>query len=133
VIDADALVCVAANIWLRSLEPSPARWLVKRGVMEAIDAVCTRRGYFPARVLRMGSDDESREYFRDFVRYVRTGRWASRDGAHDYLANLARVTAPVMQIASDGDRLNCHPACAEAFLARCGGIRALERVRRADD
>jgi hypothetical protein len=101
--------------------------------MEGIDAVCKRRGYFPARALRIGSDDETAAYFAGAVRAARTGRWVSDDGRDDYLALLARVTAPVLQIASDGDRLNCHPDCAARFLAACGGRTRFDRIDRSDD
>jgi hypothetical protein len=43
------------------------------------------------------------------------------------------VTVPVLNVVSDGDRLNCHPRCGERFLALCGGPTTLERVRRSDD
>jgi predicted alpha/beta hydrolase len=132
-IDADAIVCFGANIWLSAHEPSRARWLVKRGVMEAIDAVCKRRGYFPARALRIGSDDEAADYFAGAVRSARTGRWVSDDGRDDYLANLARLTLPILQVASAGDRLDCHPDCAAQFLAACGGATQFDRIARSDD
>lgn len=132
-IRADALVCIAANVWLADLEPSRARWLVKRGVMAGVQALCRGRGYFPARALRMGSDDEATAYFRGAFRSASTGRWTSDDGKDDYLAALARVTAPVLQIASDGDLLNCHPDCAARFLAACGGKTHFDRIARADD
>jgi predicted alpha/beta hydrolase len=132
-IAADAIVCIAANVWIASHDLSIARWIVKRGVMAAIDAVCRKRGYFPARALRVGSDDEAAAYFSGAFRSARTGRWTSDDGHDDYLAALARVTAPVLQIASAGDRLNCHPDCAARFLAACGGETRFERIARADD
>jgi predicted alpha/beta hydrolase len=132
-IRADALVCIAANVWLADHEPSRARWLVKRGVMAGVEALCRGRGYFPARALRMGSDDEATAYLRGAFRSASTGRWTSDDGKDDYLAALARVTAPVLQIASDGDLLNCHPDCAARFLAACGGKTHFDRIARADD
>ena len=133
VLGADAIVAVAANVWIRALEPSRARWLVKRATLAAIDAVCRRRGYFPARALRMGSDDESAAYFAAFERFARTGTWGTDDGRIDYLASLADVRVPVRAIASDGDLVNCHPACAALLLARVGGAMCFDRVRRSDD
>jgi predicted alpha/beta hydrolase len=132
-IAADAIACIAANIWLHAHEPSTPRWIVKRAVMSGIDAVCRKRGYFPARALRIGSDDEAAAYFAGAFRSARTGRWQSDDGHDDYLASLARVTAPVFQLASAGDRLNCHPDCAARFLAACGGETRFDRIARADD
>jgi predicted alpha/beta hydrolase len=58
-IGADAIVAIASNVWMRSLEPSRMRWALKRAMLEAIEGVCARRGYFPARALRLGSDDEA--------------------------------------------------------------------------
>ena len=36
-------------------------------------------------------------------------------------------------IASDGDRINCHPACAERLVERVGGPHVFDRIRAADD
>jgi predicted alpha/beta hydrolase len=129
----DAIVAVAANLWLRDLEPSATRWLVKRATAAAVAVTCRRVGRFPARALRAGSDDEPLAYFEDFDRVTRTGRWTSRDGAHDYLAALAHLRVPVMQIVSDGDRLACVPVCGARFLERCGGVKELLHVARSDD
>jgi predicted alpha/beta hydrolase len=129
----DAIACVAANVWLRDLEPSRARWVAKRVSLAAAAAVSRRLGRFPARALRLGSDDESRAYFEDFERFTRTGRWASADGASDYLAALARVRVPVLQMVSDGDRFECVPECGSRFVARCGGGCEVVRVDAGDD
>jgi len=132
-LDADAIVGVAANVWIESLEPSRARWAAKRAILGAVLAVSRRRGYFPARALGLGSDDESLAYFTAFHRYAKTGVWGSDDGRLDYLAATGNVKVPVLSIASEGDRLSCNPDCAERLFARCAGLRAFERVRRADD
>lgn len=132
-LDADAIAMFGANVWLRALEPSRARWAVKRGVMAGVDAVCRKVGYFPARALRMGSDDEPARYMEALSRVAREGRWGSDDGRVSYEDALRRVTIPVRAIASDGDRLNCHPDCAAAFVARCGGPTSFDRIDAADD
>ena len=129
----DGIACLGANVWTRELEPSRARWLVKRAGLAAIVAVCRRVGRFPARLLRMGSDDESRVYFEDFERFARTGRWTSADGTVDYLAGLARVRVPVLQVVSDGDRLECVAECGRRFVARCGGGHEVVRIASGDD
>jgi predicted alpha/beta hydrolase len=128
----DAIVGVGANVWLRELEPSARRWLAKRGVMAGLLAVSRRVGRFPARRLRLGSDDEPRAYFEDFDRYTRTGRWTGADG-EDYLAALSRVRAPVLQVVSEGDRLECVPESGARFVARCGGPHEIVRITRSDD
>ena len=129
----DAIVSIGGNIWLRQLEPSLARWAVKRAMLAAIVATCRRMGRFPARAMRLGSDDEARAYFEDFERFARTGRWESADGAGDYLAALGRVVVPVLQVVSDGDKLACTTDGGSRFLDLCGGERELLRIERADD
>ena len=129
----DGIVGVGANVWLRELEPVRARWLVKRATLAAIVAVSRRVGRFPARVLRLGSDDESRAYFEDFERFARTGAWTSADGKTDYLAALRDVRVPVLQLVSDGDRLECVAESGARFVARCGGGHEVIRVTSSDD
>jgi predicted alpha/beta hydrolase len=129
----DAIACIGANVWLRDFEASLPRWLVKRAALAAVAAVCRRVGRFPARMLRLGSDDESRPYVEDQERFARTGRWASADGARDYLAALSHVRVPVLQVVSDGDRLECVPESGARFVARCGGGHEVVRLARGDD
>ncbi len=133
VLDADALVLVAANMWTRRHEPSRRRWVAKRAIVEAFDVLCRRRGYFPARALRIGSDDESALYMSALSRCVREGRWTSDDGKDDYHAQTSRITVPVALVASEGDRLFCHPDCALRMVERIRGPRLVERVARSDD
>jgi predicted alpha/beta hydrolase len=128
----DALVAVGANVWVRELEPSAARWLAKTATLRAATAIARRAGTFPARLLRAGSDDESLAFFEDFARFARSG-WTSRDGQEDYARALGRVTCPVMQVVSGSDRLLCVPECGERFVARCGGQVVVERVEVSDD
>jgi predicted alpha/beta hydrolase len=118
-LDADALVGLGACPWVRELEPSGSRWLAKRTIVEGMLLLARRVGRFPARALGRGSDDESLACVEDIGRFARS-RWASADGRHDYLASIARVRVPVLQVVSDGDRLECAPACGAALLARCG-------------
>jgi predicted alpha/beta hydrolase len=129
----DGIVALAANVWLRELEPSRGRWLAKRAAIAAAARVSRWVGRFPARAVRLGSDDESIEYFEDLVRFAQTSSWKSRDGVRDYWASLGRVRVPVVQILSDGDRLNCVPECGERFVRRCAGPRETVRVSRGDD
>ncbi|MBL8608398.1 MAG: alpha/beta fold hydrolase [Myxococcales bacterium] len=125
---ADAIVCVAANVWLWSLERSRVRWLAKRVIAEVGSRAVARLGRVPARALRLGSDDESAEYMQSIFAPARTGRWVGA-GGEDYLAALAAVDVPVAQIVSDGDRLNCHPGSGAAFARLAGGPVHVEHVR----
>jgi predicted alpha/beta hydrolase len=132
-MSADGIVAIASNVWIRELETSRVRWAAKlaigRGMLEAV----ARTGRFPARRLRVGSDDASGRFVRDLVRFMSESSWRSADGADDYLASLARVLVPVCAVASEGDRLVCHPASAEAFARRCQGPLDMVRITRSDD
>jgi predicted alpha/beta hydrolase len=132
-VDFDRIALVAVNVWMPQFDSSPRRWALKRSVLEAVVVACRRVGRFPARTLRVGSDDESHTYFEDFGRFARTGRWESSDGKVDYLAALSNVRVPVLQIVSDGDRWAGRPEGGSLFVDRCGGPRELIRVTRGDD
>lgn len=120
-LEADAIVGLSANVWHPSLERSFARRMVKRVVASISVRAAERVGRVPARALRLGSDDASTRYIRDLFRSTREARWASADGAEDYLQALSCVTIPVANVVGGRDRLMCHPAAGAAFLARCAG------------
>lgn len=132
-LGADGIVGIAANVWLRELEPSRLRWAAKIAVARTMRAVSQRAGGIPARRMRIGSDDASERYVEDLLRGVFEGRWGSADGRDDYLAALANVTVPVCSVASVGDRLNCRPPCAEALARRCRGPVEVIVIERSDD
>jgi predicted alpha/beta hydrolase len=132
-LGADAIVSIAGNVWIEALERSRARWAAKRAIASAMLAVTARAGRFPARALRIGSDDEPARYMRELFGATSRGTWASADGTEDYLAALANVRVPVVSVASAGDRLDCHPSCAEAFVRRCVGPVETFVVRASDD
>jgi predicted alpha/beta hydrolase len=132
-IAVDAVAGIAsAPPFLRDHEPSRARWLVKRAALGSMLALARRYGRFPARALRLGSDDESLAACEDFERFARTGRWASRDGRVDYLEAIAAVRVPVLQVTSAADRFECVPVCGERFVGCCAGPREVIRVTHAD-
>ncbi len=132
-IRVDGVVGVAASVWLPTLEPSRALWALKRATMMALGGVSRRLGHFPARWLRLGSDDAALACVEDFERFAQTGRWTSRDGRLDYLASLANVRVPVLQVVSEGDRFECVPGSGERFVAACAGPHQTIRVARRDD
>jgi predicted alpha/beta hydrolase len=133
-IAVDAIVGIgSAPPFLRDHEPVVARWVLKRAVFASMLATARRVGRFPTRALRLGSDDIALACCEDFERIARTGRWTSRDGRTDYLASLASVRVPVLQVVSARDRFECVPACGERFVACCGGAHDFVRVARGDD
>jgi predicted alpha/beta hydrolase len=132
-MEADGIVAVAANLWLRQLESSRVRWAAKLALGRVMQESVTRVGRLPARQLRFGSDDASGRYVNDLLRFMRENAWRSDDGKDDYLASLARVVVPVCAVSSAGDHVMCHPASADAFAQRCGGAVELVHVVRSDD
>lgn len=132
-IDVDGIGLLASNVWLEAIEPSRARSLVKRGVMRTVDAICRRRGYFPARLLGLGSDDESAAYMAAIGRATERGFWGSEDGHIDYWDELRHVAVPLFALASDGDPLNAHPDCVARFALRAKGRVTIDRIRASDD
>jgi predicted alpha/beta hydrolase len=116
----DALVTIAANVWIRRFEPSAAMWLKKLALLGVIFGFTAAVGRVPARALRYGSEDLPAAFSRDWRRWSLTDRWDSRDGV-DYLAGLARVPVPVLAILGGGDALLCHPMCGELFHRRLTG------------
>lgn len=113
----DAIVAIASRIGLPRWDPSPARRALIRAMTETMRQATARVGYFPARSLRQGSDDEAAPFVHDLVRFIVTDAWKSEDGAIDYGACLARIDVPVLAFASTADRVQCPPACMKAMLA----------------
>jgi predicted alpha/beta hydrolase len=132
-IDADGIIAIAANVWIRELETSRVRWAAKLALARMMTESVLRIGRLPARRLRVGSDDASGKFVSDLLRFMREDRWRSADGADDYLTSLAHVVVPVAAVSSHGDHVTCHPASADAFARRCAGPLELIRIARSDD
>jgi predicted alpha/beta hydrolase len=132
-IDVDAIVALGATMWLRRLDPSRVRWGAKRATVEGMLGLARRIGYFPARRLRLGSDDIPLTLLEDVARTARSGAWTSADGRVDYWAALPCVRVPVLQVLSEGDRFECDPASGTAFAAACGSRCTVVRVGQSDD
>jgi predicted alpha/beta hydrolase len=132
-IYADAVATLAATMWLRQLDPSRLRWWTKRATVEAMLALARRVGYFPARAIRLGSDDEPRALIEDIAQVVRSEVWTSANGRIDYLSSLSQVRVPVMQILSENDKFECDAESGTRFAERCGARPKIVRVTRADD
>ena len=116
------LVLVAVNVWTR---PRGARLLAAA----AFVASARLLGHVPARTLRVGSDDEPREYAAQFASWARRG-FCARDG-RDYRAALTRVGSPTLALVGDGDWM-CRLADTReliAFLPRVPRVRCVGRVR----
>jgi alpha-beta hydrolase superfamily lysophospholipase len=131
-IDVDGIALVASNVWLPETESSPVRRMTKLAIARAIEAIRARRGYFPARALRLGSDDEASSYMAALWRMSR-GFWGSEDGRVDYWDAARCVRLPLFALASDGDPINAHVDCAARFALRTAGLVTFERIAASDD
>ena len=132
-LGADGIIAIAASVWLREFEPSRLRWAAKQLAARGMRRTVAQFGRIPARRLRVGSDDASARFARDMLGFIDHDVWRSEDLVDDYRASLARVRIPVCAVASDGDRVVCHPESAEVFARRCRGPVELVRVTRSDD
>jgi len=131
-IDVDGLALVATNLWLREIESSSIRWAAKLAIARTMEEMRLRRGFFPARALRLGSDDEASSYAAALWRIVR-GFWGSEDGRVDYWNAVRKVRVPLFALASDGDPINAQVDCAARFAMRAAGNVTFERIRTSDD
>jgi predicted alpha/beta hydrolase len=116
----DGFVLIASNIWLRTLEPRPLRWLRKRLVYAALLQLARPLGYLPVRRLRLGTADEPYAYLAQMGEWVHSKDWTDRSG-RSYLAGLPAITAPILSIAGAGDRLMAVPECQQALVERTRG------------
>jgi hypothetical protein len=105
---------------------------VKRAVIAAIGAVVRRTGYFPARTLRQGSDDEPAPYMQAVLNAVEKNYWGTLDGRVDYWDRARAVRVPVYALATDGDPVNCAPECAARFALRIPGPVTFDRLTAGD-
>ena len=106
----NAIVGLAGNMWRPGIEPSRRRWVRKRfhgGIFLGLSRVM---GRFPARLLKMGTDDVPGRFAPHFHKLAMEDTWESQDGVHDYIAGLSKVKVPVLAITGAGDDLLAHPA-----------------------
>jgi len=130
----DALVTLATNVWLPSDELSPLVRAKKSAFIRAWRLMARAVGYFPARALGIGSDDEALPLVESWSTWWLDDRWTGDRGRVDYGAAMNRVVIPALGIASSGDLWLCTPACAARFFKRLGSADAtFELVRHADD
>ena len=133
VAEADAVAVIAANVWLPSEEPNLFVRARKAAVVRCMRALTRARGYFPARALRLGSDDEAARYVEGWTRNWDRDGWASADGNIDYFAAMAGIRIPVLALSSLADEFLCTPQAAFRFVSRATRARIrFELVRRAD-
>src|SRR5262249_23190178 len=114
----DAMVVLATNVWLRSEEPNPLLYARKAAMVRICEMATRARGFFPARPLGFGSDDEAAARREGWTGWWNRDRRTSDDRRTDYLSMMSRIRVPVLSIASAGDRYLCTPAGAARFIKR---------------
>jgi predicted alpha/beta hydrolase len=133
IAEADAIAVIATNVWLPSEEPNLLLRAKKAGVTRLMRTITRARGYFPARALGAGSDDESAAYIEGWTSNWASDRWMSDDLAVDYFEAMAKLRCPVLAITSLADHLLCTPPCAFRFIRRASRASVrFEMIRRSD-
>ena len=113
----DALVLLATNVWMPSLEPGRRLRTRKALAMRGLLAVTRTFGRFPSRRFRMGPAEEAQPYIEDLARFWREDRWTSEPG-RDWLAAMPSIDVPTLSIVGRGDRLMAAPDAAFAWVRR---------------
>lgn len=128
----DAAVLISPVVWIRRHEPSLPWWWCKRLLLAWWWGVTRLVGYYPARRLGVGTEDEAPGYVAQFPQWARRDRWTSGDGTVDYLAGLARVRGPVLVVNGRGDLWISRTPCVRRFAAALEGadVTFLELGRR---
>ncbi len=111
-----ALVSLAGNTWIKSLEPLRPVWRRKLAALMAWGAVTQVHGCFPAAKYGQGNETEGRSYVNQWVENALRDRWGSRDGRYDYLRLIAHVRLPILSVVGAADTWMCAPRCAKALL-----------------
>jgi len=101
----------------------PPRRLLALGTI----MLCRTLGRFPARALRMGSEDEAALVLSEWMAWNLRGRWVGGDG-FDYLAALEQAPTPVLAVAGESDRLFAPAAACRALARRIGAAATFAAV-----
>jgi predicted alpha/beta hydrolase len=132
--DADAIALLATNVWLPGEEPHPILRARKGAVVRVMRAATRIAGYFPARALGIGPDDEAAPYIEAWASNWERDRWMSDDLAVDHFAAMSELRMPVLAIASLADSFLCTPQAAFRFVRRADRAKVrFELIRRSDD
>ena len=100
---------------------TPLPWLQPwRGVGAWLIRFVSRAlGRFPAKLLRIGPEDELPHVMSQWMTWNLKGHWIGDDGV-DYTAGLADLRMPFLVIAATGDRFFAPPAACEGLFDQIG-------------
>lgn len=99
--------------------PGPVMGPGRRAMAWLSIGICRAAGRFPARTLRLGSEDEPALVLSEWMTWNVRGRWLGADG-FDYLAALERIAAPVLAIAGSRDRVFAPARACRDLVDRLG-------------
>jgi pimeloyl-ACP methyl ester carboxylesterase len=100
--------------------PGPVMNPWRRALAATTIGICRTMGRFPARALRLGSEDESALVLSEWMSWNLRGSWIGTDG-FDYLAALNRIHTPCLSIAGTGDRIFAPARACRALVDQVGG------------
>ena len=101
--------------------PGPVMNPLRRAVTLTTIGICRVMGRFPARPLRLGSEDEPALVLSEWMSWNPRGSWIGRDG-FDYLGALKRDRTPWLAIAGSGDTVFAPAGACRALVARVRGV-----------
>lgn len=82
---------------------------------------CRIAGYLPARLLRIGSDNETTKTYRQSAAWVRNDAWVDSDDGFDYGAAVRKISLPpIWYIAAVNDHALGHPRDVRNFMDSAG-------------
>jgi predicted alpha/beta hydrolase len=99
--------------------PLPYLQRHRRVFARAVHAWARRARRFPARLLRLGPEDEPAGVIEEWFRWNLGGHWRGRDGT-PYDERLRELTLPMLVVAGAGDRLWAPPPAVRAVFDRIG-------------
>lgn len=100
---------------------TPVPWLQRwhRVGARVIRAGSRLLGRFPARLLRMGPEDEMPGVMSQWMTWNLQGRWVGRDGV-DYVTALGEVRIPVLAMSGAGDTVFAPPQACRSLVRMVG-------------
>lgn len=99
--------------------PLPWRQPRRRLAARAARVIARVLGRFPARLIRLGPEDELPGVIVQWMSWCLDGHWRGADGT-DYAAKLGELRVPTLALAGAGDRLEAPPQAVRALLERIG-------------
>ena len=111
----DGVALLACNIVSRAWRDAPFSSALASSLIGLMAAASLPFGRFPARLLRIGNQDEAMPYVLDFFRWIRLGDWVAQDG-FVYTNGVQQIRVPVAAWVGAGDRILSTPAAADAFI-----------------